>query len=194
MIEFENLIKFGTTSEYNPSLTMDSLVEFMPSFPSTAGGKTATVVENLSILGRAEPVGATLDLHAREHASRVRHEGLRFFADVKTREDVEEYMQNNRRDYLASQAAAAADGAAPTDAEPKQIIGDPEEAIRKVIVDRAVVGVHETPKFAADPVGVARSWHLRDGSYTQKDVDVFEKKLASMLAGRAGGKKAQPRA
>lgn len=203
--EFEKLIRFGERTEYSPSLTMESLADFMPSFPSTSGGMAAAVKENLSVLGSAEPVGATLGLNDRSHASRMRHQGLRYFAELKTKESVEEYMQQRQVEYDAVKAtraaAKAAEGSEGSEAAPAEtlavetpaverprIIGGPEESIRKVIVDRALAGVHETPQFAADPVGVARSWHLRDGSYTQKDVDSFEKMLQSMMS--SGGKSA----
>ncbi|KJZ71467.1 hypothetical protein HIM_09106 [Hirsutella minnesotensis 3608] len=84
-------------------------------------------------------------------------------------------------------AEAEAKGEVPEQQQAATIIGPADEAVRKVVVDRALSGQYEEPKFAADPVGIARSWHLRSETYTAKDLESFEKKLKSLVA-RTGGK------
>jgi len=182
--EFDNAMRFGTKTQYTPSLTLESLAAFMPANASTAQGRTATVVQNLSTLGTADPVGAPQDLQAKSYAQDLEDEGVRFFADAKARDAAEAYLQKKRQDEAAGKDGEEA--AASTE----RIIQDAEEAIRKVILDKAVAGQHEKPQFAADPVGVARSWHLRAETYAQKDIDSFEKKLKSLVGGgaAAGGK------
>ncbi|KAG8674927.1 hypothetical protein FPOAC2_00967 [Fusarium poae] len=175
---FEDSIRFGMRSEYAPSLTLESINQFAPVAPSTASGKSATVMQNLSVLGTADHVGAPEAFQAKYYASEIEASGIRFFADTEAKKAAEQYLQGRAR------------------AEGKEltgpIIAETEEAIRQVITQRAIQGQHETPKFASDPVGVSRSWHLRSETYTTHDVNSFQTKLTSLLdkkgAGAKGGK------
>lgn len=178
-------------------MTKETLAAFVPATPSTQEGRLATVMENLNILGgRADPVGVPQHLQAKSYADEVEANGARFFADLKAREAAEEYLQEKRKLELEL-ASAGEEGkeekAAPAEEQKQQqpIIHDVEEAVKKTILESVVEGKHEKPKFATDPVGISRSWHLRAGTYTQKDVETFEKKLTSLLgaAGAAGGAK-----
>ncbi|KYK54703.1 hypothetical protein DCS_06663 [Drechmeria coniospora] len=184
--EFDRAMRFGTRAAYNPSLTLDSLAPFMPASTSTAAGRTATVMQNLSILGTADPVGVPQDLQAKDYAQDLEVEGIRFFADAKAKAATEEYLQKKRREEAAGKEGEGAT----TSTEP--IVKDAEEVVRTVILDRAIVGRHEKLAFAEDAVGVARSWHLRAETYTQKDVETFEKKLKSLLS--SSGARAKPKA
>lgn len=180
--QFDDAVRFGTRTAYTPSLTKEALTAFVPATPSTRESRLATVMENLNILGgRADPVGVPQNLQARNYAEEVESNGARFFADAKAREAAEQHLQEKRRQQLEAEGKEV-----PGEQQP--IIQDAEEAVRKAILDYAVAGKHETPRFATDPVGIARAWHLRAGTYTQRDVESFEKKLASMLGGAAGGK------
>ncbi|KAJ6442923.1 serine/threonine-protein phosphatase PP-Z [Purpureocillium lavendulum] len=183
--EFDDAMRFGTKTQYAPSLTMESLAAFTPADASTPQGRTATVVQSLSALGTADPVGVPQVFQARSYVQDLEKAGVRFFADATARDAAEAYLQKKRQEEAAGKDGEEA--AVSTE----RIIQDAEEAIRKVILDKAVAGQHEKPKFAADPVGVARSWHLRAETYAQKDVESFEKKLKSLVgAGAAAGGKA----
>ncbi|RCI12463.1 hypothetical protein L249_0260 [Ophiocordyceps polyrhachis-furcata BCC 54312] len=75
------------------------------------------------------------------------------------------------------------EAAAKRDERPRcrPIMQPADVSIRQVIVDRAIVGNYEKPVFAIDAAGIARSWHLRSGTYGSKDVESFERKLLSLL-------------
>lgn len=188
-------MRFGTKTTYAPSLTREGLAAFVPAMPSTREGHLAAVMENLNILGgRADPVGVPQGLQAKSYADEVEANGARFFADVKAREAAEEYLQEKRKleqELAASSTAEEGKGEQKQQQkqQPQPIIQDAEESIKKTILESAVEGKHEKPTFATDPVGISRSWHLRAGTYTQRDVESFEKKLTSLLgaAGAGGG-------
>ncbi|CAM1504335.1 Fc.00g019260.m01.CDS01 [Cosmosporella sp. VM-42] len=175
---FDNGMRFGVRTKYSPTLTLDSLSEFAPIIPTSAAGKNAAVLENLSVLGTADPVGAPQTLQARHLATEVEQNGLRFFADLKSKDAAEKYLQANKP-VVEGEEAKADDG---------PLIASAEEAIRKVVIEKAVQGQHEAPKHASDTIGVSRAWHLRAETYTTKDVNTFEKKLTTLLAGRNAGK------
>lgn len=200
-------MRFGTKTTYAPSLTREGLAAFVPAMPSTREGRLATVMENLNIIGgRADPVGVPQGLQAKSYADEVEANGARFFADVKAREAAEEYLQEKRKQEqeLPAAASSAEEGKEGEKQQQQQqqqpIIQDAEESIKKTILESAVEGKHEKPTFATDPVGISRSWHLRAGTYTQKDVESFEKKLTSLLgaagagAGAKGGKNVKAKA
>ncbi|EEY21110.1 predicted protein [Verticillium alfalfae VaMs.102] len=73
-----------------------------------------------------------------------------------------------------------------------------EEAVRKVVLERAVKGEHEKPQYSAGkkPVDLARNAHLKEPTYREKDVETFEAKVKQLIASKKGsagqqGKKAQ---
>ncbi|KAF5227888.1 hypothetical protein FAUST_11473 [Fusarium austroamericanum] len=178
---FDDSIRFGMRSEYTPSFTLESVNQFAPVAPGTAAGKSAAVMQNLSVLGTADHVGAPEPFQPKYYASETEAGGIRFFADADAKNAAEQYLQGRAR------------------AEGKElkgpIVAEAEEAIRQVITQRAVQGQHETPKFASDPVGVSRSWHLRSETYTTHDVNSFQTKLTSLLDKKgAGGKGGQAKA
>ncbi|KAG7148368.1 hypothetical protein HYQ46_002770 [Verticillium longisporum] len=53
-----------------------------------------------------------------------------------------------------------------------------EEAVRKVVLGRAVKGEHEKPQYSEGkkPVDLARNAHLKEPTYREKDVETFEAK------------------
>ncbi|KAK8927431.1 hypothetical protein VCV18_003907 [Metarhizium anisopliae] len=176
--QFDRDMRFGAATAYAPRLTMGSLAPFAPATPSSAAGRRATVLGNLSALGTADPVGVPQDLQARSYAEDLESEGLRFFADAKAREAAERYLQEKR-----AEGAGAGEGEG-------EIIRDAGESVRSVVLDKAVRGEHEKMVFREGPVGVARNWHLRAETYTGKDVESFENKLNS-LVGKGAGKKGE---
>lgn len=183
---FEDTMRYGMRTEYTPSLTLESIADFAPAVPGSATGNSATVLQNLSVLGTADHVGAPQTFQARHYASEVEAGGLRFFADASAKQAAERHMQEKAR--------AEAEGGSGTEPPKGPAISDAEEAVRKVITQKAIGGQHETPKFATDPVGVSRSWHLRAETYKTSDVNTFEKKLTSLLVKKGGSGKPQARA
>ena len=178
---FDNGMRFGVRSKYSPTLTLESLSEFASIVPTSSAGKNAAVLENLSVLGTADPVGAPQRFLARHLAAEVEQNGLRFFADVKSKDAAEKYLQ-------ARPKPEATEGEEAKQLDDAPLIASAEEAIRKVVIEKAIQGQHEAPKHASDTIGVARAWHLRAETYTTKDVNTFEKKLTTLLAGRNAGK------
>lgn len=148
-------------------------------------------MKNLSILGGADPVGTPQNLQARNDAEDLEKDGLRFFADVKAKEAAEQYLQERKKNLSQSEVGGDAAAATAETVPEERIISDAEESIRNVILDDAVFGKHEALKFASDPVGVSRSWHLRAETYRQKDVEDFEKKLTSLIGPGAVAKDAK---
>jgi hypothetical protein len=169
--QFDKDMRFGVTSAYKPSLTLDSLSAFAPATPTSAAGRHATALENLSALGTADPVGVPQDLQARSYAQDLETNGLRFFADAKSKAATEQYLQESR-----------------TEGE-GVIISGAEESVRQVIFDKAIRGEHEKMVFAQEPVGVGRNWHLRAETYTGKDIESFQKKLTSLVGAKADARK-----
>lgn len=169
---FDKEMNFGTTTTYNPSpVTIESLLPFLPVMPSSAQSGESTVLHNLHVLGGQDKLGAPETLQARHLGRDVQNNGIRFFANPADREAADAYLSPVK-----------------WETEPK--ISSAEESIRKVIVDKAIKGEHEAPKFAGDAVSVARSWHLRAETYTTQDVNKFEKKLAALLASKPAARSA----
>jgi hypothetical protein len=168
------------TSKWAPALTIESINEFAPVAPNTTSGKSAAVLQNLSVLGTADHVGAPQAFQPRHYASEIEAGGIRFFADANAKQAAEKHLQDKLQ-------AEGKESKGP-------IITDAEESIRQVITHRAIQGQHETPKFASDPVGLSRSWHLRAETYSTNDVNSFETKLTSLLSKGAGGKGGKARA
>lgn len=190
--QFDDAMRFGTKTAYSPALTKDALAAFVPAMPSTPESRLATVLENLNILGgKADPVGVPQNLQAKNYADEVEARGARFFADVKARDAAEAYLREKRTQQLLAEGKTVSE-----EELKKPIVQGAEEAVRTAILEQAVGGKHETPRFATDPVGIARAWHLRAGTYTQRDVEGFEKKLTALLGGghAKGGKSGKAQA
>lgn len=181
--EFDKEIRFGTRTTFSPSFSLESLSAFMPANVSTAAGRTATVLQNLSILGAADPVGAPQLVQARNQAEDLERTGVRFYADPKAKEETEAYLQQKRGASEKQDEAATDSG--PGDGGRERIITDAEESVRRVIIDKALSGQHEKPSFATDALGVTRSWLLRADSYTPQAREMFEKKVKSLVEGKA---------
>ncbi|KAH7155499.1 hypothetical protein B0J13DRAFT_618938 [Dactylonectria estremocensis] len=185
---FDDSIRFGVATQFDPCLTLESLADYAPVAPTSSAGKSAAVLQNLSVLGTADHVGAPQAFQARHYATEIEAGGMRYFADAEARAAAEKHLQKNKP-ALPVEGEGEGEGQAA-----KPFITDAEEAVRKVVLEKAVMGQHETPKFAMDPVGLSRSWHLRAETYTINDVNTFENKLTSLLAKRGGKPAAKPKA
>lgn len=191
----EQVVRFGTTEVFNPApVTAEALVDFMPTVPSASGSKSATVLENLQYLGTGDRVGTALGLQASGYGERLQQSGLLFFADPETKAGLEQAMQEKRYDDAVTEAylnTAEDEEPAPVERNNEVIMMDGvEESIKQVILNKAVAGQHEAIKQASDPVGVARNWHLRSETWSEKETNLFEAKLTSLL----NKAKPQPRA
>ncbi|PFH59132.1 hypothetical protein XA68_12772 [Ophiocordyceps unilateralis] len=213
-------LRFGTTTVYEPYLTMEDLTPYVPPDPSTEAGQKATVLQELCLLagGNSAVVGDNLGPHV--DAQALRDGGMRYFADLEDKEAAEEYLQmkqslRERFEKRKKETAEEGGGATSTsrgsgttiatleeqfaevmedEAErPRPIIQPADESVRKAVMDRAILGDYEKPTFATDPIGIARSWHLRSGTYLPSDVESFERKLQSLL-GSETNRSSRPRA
>ena len=183
---FHRRMAFGERTNYNPSLTLGSLEPYMPAWTNSIAGKKNTILENLATLGTSEPVNAPARLTADSYVSNIQSQGLGFFADLKGRAYTEASLQGKE---------PAADGEEALFLEYKAgtrppRLGGAEDAVKTVILDKAVAGNHEKPAFAEDAAGLARSAHLRSHTYTTRDLNAFQKKLSSLIAGRKAAKPA----
>jgi hypothetical protein len=183
-------MRFGITSTFTPSVTPESLAPHMPAVAATSGPRTAAVHQSLSALGTADHVGIPGEFPPTMYALDLKERGIRYFADVESKERTEAYLQQER--LKEAKAKAEAEGSeAPVEASNERIISDAEEAIRKVVLDEAVAGKHAAPEYATDPVSIARNWHLRAETWRTKETKAFEEKLKSMLEKSKAGKKAK---
>lgn len=167
--EFDNAMRFGTTTTYNPSLTLEDLAQFAPAVPTSAAGRRATVLQNLSLLGGSEQVGTPRNYHISDAAAQLSESGVRFFADASRKDAA--------ATYLKSKPAAEGEGGEAGNVQAA------EEAIRKTITEQAVKGTHESPKFATNWKEMMHSTFLRSETYKVKDMNAFEGKIAA-LAGK----------
>lgn len=169
--QFDKDMRFGTKTTYAPSLTLDSLAAFAPAVPTSEAGRKATVLENLSALGTADPVGAPQDLQAASYAADLEAHGVRFFADSKAKDAAERYLQQQKEDEAGEKK------------DDDVLVSGAEESVRKVIFEQAVMGEHERMTFSTEPAGVSRTWHLRAETWKKSDLDKFENKLTSLVGG-----------
>lgn len=174
-VKYNDAIRFGTLTQFEPKLD-ESLLDFVPANTSTPAGRRATVLQNLSALGASEAVGASQGLQVKGYAQRFGNTGMQFFADLQDKARVEQYLQDE-----AKSVANEGDVANAKSSNSAPIIKDAEAAIQTAIIDQTILGKHETPKFASDTMGIVKSTHLRSQTYRQKDMEVFEKKLSSIL-------------
>lgn len=183
--EFDDYIRFGTRTNYTPSLNFESLAEYMPPVASNSAKKASTILQNLSYLGTGERVATPQGLQASNYAASATQGGMDFFADVESRRAAEEYLQKKRYDEAVAKAKAdAPEGTepAPVEMNTEPIIKDVEDSIKKAILEQAVAGKYEAPKPPTDPVTISRNWHLRAETWTEKETQAFEAKLTSLLA------------
>lgn len=174
---FADAMRFGVSTTYTPSVTLESLAVHMPNVASGASTGFAAVHESLSTLGTADRVGVRSELPAAMYALDLKETGMRYFSSVEDKERTEAFLQQKRRE----QAEAKADGGAPVEVSSERIIGDAEDAIKKVILDEAVAGQHQAPTFTTDPVSTSRNWHLRAETWGAKETKAFEDKLKGLL-------------
>lgn len=164
--EFDNAMRFGTTTTYTPALDAGALLEFAPAVPTSASGRRATVLQNLSTLGASEQVGVPRGLTVGDQAAQLSKSGLRYFADTQAKAATEGYLKGQETEETKTEGA---------------VIQPVEESVRNFITETAVKGKHEAPKYATNWQGVMRSTFLRSESYTQKAIDGFEGKVAALV-------------
>jgi hypothetical protein len=145
----------GIPYAYKPSTTAESLLGFGPPVASdSTSGRVETVLRNLRTLGGVPQSWE----HASDTAAKLKRQGAVVFRDIAERKFVEENV-------------------------PGLKLKGPDDLVKTTIIQKAIQGQHETPIFAplTNPVGLARSWHVREETYTPKDVQSFETKLITLL-------------
>lgn len=164
--EFDNAMRFGTMTTYAPALDAGALLDFAPAVPTSASGRRATVLQNLSTLGASEQVGVPRGLTVSDQAAQLSKSGLRYFADAQAKAATEGHLKGQETEETKTEGA---------------VIQPVEESVRNFITETAVKGKHEAPKYATNWQGVMRSTFLRSESYTQKAIDGFEGKVAALV-------------
>ncbi|KAM0284259.1 hypothetical protein ACHAQH_002049 [Verticillium albo-atrum] len=170
-------LQFGEATVFTPgAVTIESLTGYGPAVASDGDrAKVETVMQNLRILGGAKPFEPRCFGVPEWTAKELKREkdGMLFF-------DTPE----EKAHFVAS--------------EPELKIEAAEEAVQKVILQRAVKGEYEKPQYseAKKPVDIARNAHLKDSTYREKDIESFEAKVKQLVASKKGtagqqGKKAQ---
>ncbi|KAG5928439.1 hypothetical protein E4U42_000642 [Claviceps africana] len=178
--QFDKDMRFGTSTVYQPSLTLDSLAAFAPAVPTSEAGRKATVLGNLCALGTGDPVGTPQDLPAASYAADLEAHGVRFFADSKARDAAEGHLQ--QKQDKAGEEEQDGSGGGSKDV----LVSGAEQSVRDVIFEQAVRGQHEKMAFATGPAAIARTWHLRAETWRKSDVDKFERKLVPLLSVHGG--------
>lgn len=155
--------RFGAVTDFVPKVD-STLSDLVP----VAGGdnpatRRAAVLKTMSSLGSADGVALSAHLQPSGYTEGLEKHGVQFFADPTDKEAVQKHLEG-------------------LEGEEKVEMGEVEDALKKVILDQAVLGKHEAPKFATDTAGIVKSLYLRSNTYRQQDVALFEKKLMSVLS------------
>lgn len=175
--EFEDAVRFGTTTEYSPKLTLEDLKLHLPSVPGQNG---ANVHASLATLGTADHVGLSGEFTPQLFAKDLRENGLRYFADLEDKRRTEKFLSKKKPFNKAEKGT--------------QVIQAAEQAIRERVIETVVAGKIEAPKYvdaSKDAVQISRNWHLRSETWGNKETRLFEEKLTSLLS---KGKKAPAQA
>ncbi|KAK3693712.1 hypothetical protein B0T22DRAFT_47613 [Podospora appendiculata] len=165
----------GVVTEYTPSVTLESLVGYGPALATDAAlGNVETAMRNMRVLGGGRPFDSTTGVTAdpREAVKRYYHEKKPLFFNTP---EEKVFLEHSRQGFK---------------------IAAPEEATKKVIVDTAILGKYEAPKFApiGDVLGTMASFHARDVSYHKWESKAFMDKVKSLLPAATAAKASKPAA
>ncbi|KAM3564076.1 hypothetical protein ARSEF4850_002015 [Beauveria asiatica] len=172
---FDTAIRFRQRTPYDPALDVDGLLAHAPAVPTSVAGRRAAILGSLQAMGggTGDSIGAPNGYLPSAVDGRVQQDGLAFFATPAARGWAEEQIQAKQREGGAD--------AATTTTTTTTAFATVGEAVQKVVFEAAVVGAHETPRFATDVHGIVRAQHLRAGSYGPAATAMFEKKLRSLV-------------
>lgn len=188
--DFDEAMRFGIPTEYQPDLTPDHLKDFLPGFPSQGADGSLAVKRRLAELATGDPMGIPQNFTAEAYVEDLEATGSRYFADARSRERAEALLQRRRLDEARAKAEAEGKELGEVSGEP--IIRDLDQDVRQVIVDAAVAGKHDKMAYSADTVGIARTWHTRSETWGTSKAKIFEDKVAQLVSGKGG--KLTPRA
>ncbi|KAG6155612.1 hypothetical protein E4U37_001016 [Claviceps purpurea] len=183
-VVFDRLMRFHSTTEYQPAFSLQSLVEYAPSFPSGEAGRTAIALEKLQeVGGEISTAGGVAGSAAVEN-------------DVQQQKQDQD--QNQIQDKTTVEAAAAEGSSAGGGAEAKTpdlaVIKGVDDAVLEKIYEQAVQGKHEKMEFGTGPMATSRNLHLRTGTWNGGAMEKFEGKLKALVGGaKNSGKKAEVR-
>ncbi|KAG6319490.1 hypothetical protein E4U44_007021 [Claviceps purpurea] len=183
-VVFDRLMRFHSTTEYQPAFSLQSLVEYAPSFPSGEAGRTAIALEKLQeVGGEISTAGGVAGSAAVEN-------------DVQQQK--QDQNQNQIQDKTTVEAAAAEGSSAGGGAEAKipdlAVIKGVDDAVLEKIYEQAVQGKHEKMEFGTGPMATSRNLHLRTGTWNSGAMEKFEGKLKALVGGaKNSGKKAEVR-
>ncbi|KAG5972805.1 hypothetical protein E4U56_005681 [Claviceps arundinis] len=178
-IAFDRLMRFHSKTEYQPAISLQSLREYAPSFPSGETGRTAIALEKL------QEVGGEVSTAAAGAVSKGPAESGA----------VENDAQKQGQDKSSEAVAAAAEGSSSGSAESKipdlAVIQGVDDAVLEKIYEQAVQGKHEKMEFGTGPIATSRNLHLRTGTWNGGAMEKFEGKLKALIGGAGavrGGK------
>ncbi|KAM3508144.1 hypothetical protein MY10362_001349 [Beauveria mimosiformis] len=175
---FDTAIRFRQPTPYDPALDVDGLLAHSPAVPTSVAGRRAAILGSLQTMGggTGDSIGAPNGYLPNVVDGRVQQDGLAFFATPAARDLAEEQIQAKQRE-----GEGGADAATTTTTTTTTAFATVGEAVQKVVFEAAVVGTHETPRFATDVHGIVRAQHLRAGGYGPAATAMFEKKLRSLV-------------
>ncbi|KAG6182664.1 hypothetical protein E4U27_001681 [Claviceps purpurea] len=186
-VVFDRLMRFHSTTEYQPAFSLQSLVEYAPSFPSGEAGRTAIALEKL------QEVGGEISTAGGEALK-----GVAGSAAAAVENDAQDQKQKQDQDKTTVEAAAAEGSSAGGGAEAKipdlAVIKGVDDAVLEKIYEQAVQGKHEKMEFGTGPMATSRNLHLRTGTWNSGAMEKFEGKLKALVVGaKNSGKKAEAR-
>jgi hypothetical protein len=171
-------MRYGVTTTFNPSVTVESLEGHFPAVPSGQQGPLASVHHSLAALGRGDRVGLPGEHTPKDNARAFHQAKFRYFTDIGSRDRTDAHLKERYK----------------TD---EQQILPADEHVRKVVWEQTVLGKHEAPQFAdaKNAPQMARNWQLRNETWQPREASIFEAKVASLLerAKPKGKVKPQPK-
>ncbi|KAG6302629.1 hypothetical protein E4U09_002495 [Claviceps aff. purpurea] len=200
-VVFDRLMRFHSTTEYQPAFSLQSLVEYAPSFPSGEAGRTAIALEKLQEVGGEI---STAGGEALKGVAGSAAAAAAAAAAVENDAQKQKQDQDQDQDKTTVEAAAAEGSSAGGGAEAKipdlAVIKGVDDAVLEKIYEQAVQGKHEKMEFGTGPMATSRNLHLRTGTWNSGAMEKFEGKLKALVGGANGargaknsGKKAEAR-
>ncbi|CAJ2500603.1 Uu.00g034560.m01.CDS01 [Anthostomella pinea] len=172
----------GTPMAFDPSVSLASLTGYGPALPTSNTGTSAfaaseTVVRQARILGGGQAYHPTHLLHPHDiRAAYASADGPGIFFPTQNPTEACEWTQRAIRN--------------------KDIANPVPDETKKAVLEDALLGRYDGPKFAEDPTGIVRSYVKRDGTWNADAERRIEAKVRSLLPGggvaKAGG--ARPKA
>ena len=169
----------GLAEPFNPSLTLESLLEHAPALAvdSNPWGRYGTALLNLRLLGGSRPYEVEGSFAPAEMGRLLRRENTVFLTDPAMREEYAAYVEG-RRDEAAEHKNEDRREMAP------YVVPAAEDSVREAIAKGTIRGEYEAPCWAPieKPAAVVRNLALKSETYTEVDVDKLQEKVNELLS------------